>query len=140
MSPQVARDVTQQQEDPLEQEPDLPRPRLSLPLENEEDGDDSQLDPAPQLSMPLDEDSVISKTIELGRRAVSEQPQSIFSRGSFGSIRVSDVGDLSKFSALSDGDIGDSILRPDIGGPDDYDVEEGENTTRIDRGWVFLAS
>lgn len=134
----MAPEPQQAEDDGLDQEPDLPKPRFSLPLERvDEDDDDSLLDAAPILSMPLDQDNYTSKSVELPRRAISEQPLSHFTRGSFGSIRLSDIGDISRFSALSEGDVGDSVLQPRLGGPDDHDLQEdGETTMHFDRGCV----
>lgn len=40
--------------------------------------------------MPLDEVDQTGRSVEIGRRAISEQPRGRLSRGSFGSIRASD--------------------------------------------------
>ncbi|KAF7542554.1 hypothetical protein G7046_g10149 [Stylonectria norvegica] len=69
---------------------DLPidRPRLSLPIEDDDDEDDSDLRP-PRLS-GVEEENYTVQSVELPRRAISEQLGSRLSRGSFGSVRVSD--------------------------------------------------
>ena len=101
----------------------------------DEDDDDSLLGRAPTLSMPLDEDNYTTKSVELPRRALSEQPLSRSKRGSFG-IRLSDVADLSNLSALSGAGFGDSFSQPNVRDEDDddFEVEEDENTARFDRG------
>lgn len=71
----------------------LERPRLSLPIGEEEDDDDSLL--LPPQSAGLENEDYTGHSVELGRRAISEQPLNRFSRGSFGSVRLSDqFGDL----------------------------------------------
>lgn len=79
-----------QAEDDLDYGPELQRPRLSLPLnEYDDDDDDSLL--LPPHSAGLEDENFTVQSVELGRRAVSEQPPGRLSRGSFGSIRMSDV-------------------------------------------------
>lgn len=73
--------------DDLDDGSDLVRPRLSLPL-GEEDEDDSLL--LPPRSAGLEDDNFTAQSIELPRRAVSEQPPGRLSAGSFGSVRTSD--------------------------------------------------
>jgi hypothetical protein len=69
--------------------PDPERPRLSLPLGDEDDEDDSLL--LPPRSAGLEDENFTIQSVELPRRAISEQPLARLSRGSFGSIRMSDV-------------------------------------------------
>ncbi|KND92868.1 hypothetical protein TOPH_02836 [Tolypocladium ophioglossoides CBS 100239] len=73
-----------------EDDDELPidRPRLSLPLDQD---DDSDLQPP--RSSGLEEENYTVQSIELPRRAISELPGSRLSRGSFGSVRVSDFFD-----------------------------------------------
>jgi len=75
----------------LDEGPDLEKPRLSLPLDEdeEEEEDDSLILSAPR-SAGLEDENFTVQSIELPRRAVSEQPGGRFSRPSFGSIRISD--------------------------------------------------
>jgi hypothetical protein len=75
-------------EDDLDDGHELERPRLSLPIGDEEDDDDSLL--LPPQSAGLEDESFTVQSVELGRRAISEQPLNRFSRGSFGSVRLSD--------------------------------------------------
>jgi len=77
---------------PVEEEedgPDPERPRLSLPFGDEDDEDDSLL--LPPRSAGLEDENFTIQSVELPRRALSEQPPGRLSRGSFGSIRMSDV-------------------------------------------------
>lgn len=75
--------------DDLDDGPELPRPRLSLPIgEDEDDEDDSLL--LPPRSAGLEDEDLTAQSIELPRRAVSELPPGRLSRGSFGSVRMSD--------------------------------------------------
>ncbi|KAH8601953.1 centromere kinetochore component CENP-T-domain-containing protein [Bisporella sp. PMI_857] len=88
--PQNGRDSkpTRFERDDLDDEPDLPRPRLSMALDEDSDEDDSLL--LPPRSAGLENDDYTGHSIELPRRAISEQPLGRLSRGSFGSIRLSD--------------------------------------------------
>jgi len=85
--------------DELDDAPDIPQPRLSLDvLREDEEGDDSFYYPPPRLSVPLEDENITQKSVELPRRAVSEQPLSRLSRASFGSIRLSEYfDDASRF-------------------------------------------
>jgi hypothetical protein len=76
------------QEDDLDDGPEPIPPRLSLPLEGIEE-DDSFLVP-PQSTGLLEDENITQQSVELPRRATSEQLPGRLSRGSFGSIRVSD--------------------------------------------------
>lgn len=71
----------------VDEEPLPARPRLSMPLGDEED--DSLLLP-PHSDALMADDNVTMQSVELPRRAISEQPGGRFSRGSYGSIRTSD--------------------------------------------------
>jgi len=64
----------------------LEQPRLSMAL-GEDDEDDSLL--LPPQSAGLEDENLTVRSVEFGRRAISEQPGRL-SRGSFGSIRMSD--------------------------------------------------
>ncbi|KJZ75706.1 hypothetical protein HIM_04863 [Hirsutella minnesotensis 3608] len=78
----------------LEQDEDddelpIDRPRLSLPL-NEDDSDD---DLQPPRSSILEDENFTVQSVELPRRAVSEQPKLGLARGSLGDGRLSDFFD-----------------------------------------------
>ena len=62
-------------------------PRISIAIDDDED---SLLSPPPRLSVPLDEGMQTQRSVENPRRAYSEQPFGRLSRGSFGSLRISD--------------------------------------------------
>ncbi|KAI9848525.1 MAG: hypothetical protein M1837_007194 [Sclerophora amabilis] len=131
-SPQVslessrAHDSTTDDEDEWEEEPGLPAPRLSLPLNNEDDSD--ELDP-PALSEGVEEEDLTLKSVELPRRAASELPQARFSRASFGGTRYSDrFADLNElgldFAAENEEDDEDDV-RPTFDDLVDLDGGEG---------------
>jgi hypothetical protein len=84
--PKVSKLVAPGEED---DGPDPERPRLSLPFGDEDDEDDSLL--LPPRSAGLEDENFTIQSVELPRRALSEQPPGRLSRGSFGSIRMSDV-------------------------------------------------
>lgn len=87
----------------VDEEPAPTRPRLSMAIGDNDDEDDSLLLP-PHSDALLDDDNMTQRSVELPRRAVSEQPGSRLSRGSFGSIRYSDqfdrtMGDPERFDS-----------------------------------------
>jgi hypothetical protein len=114
-------------DDDLDEGPEIQRPRFSLPIGDEDDEDDSLLQP-PQ-SAGLEDEDYTRYSMELPRRAVSELPPGRLSRGSFGSVRVSDAfADLNDIG--SEGNIYDSsyfaegqIERDDIAIDDNMELE-----------------
>jgi hypothetical protein len=95
-----------------EDEEDLPidRPRLSLPIDEDEDEGDLQ----PPRSSGLEEENYTMQSVELPRRALSEQPGRHLS---IGSARMSDL--FARYDAGS-GEVGiDSAFFPPIGAVDD---------------------
>lgn len=94
------------EEDDLDDGIELERPRLSLAIDDDDD-DDSLL--LPPQSAGLEDENFTVQSVELGRRAVSEQPLRRFPRGSFGSVRLSDqFADLNQLGF--DGDAYDSSI------------------------------
>jgi hypothetical protein len=91
----------------------LERPRLSLALEIDEDEDDSLL--LPPRSAGLEDENYTVQSIELPRRAISEQPPGRLSRGSFGSIRISDQFDVGESSFAMGGPFDDDVPGMDDG-------------------------
>lgn len=79
--------LEERKDDDDSDEEELPkRPRLSLPIDEEEDDDD---DLRPHRSAGLEDENFTMQSIEMPRRAYSEQP----SRLSMGSLRYSDFGE-----------------------------------------------
>ena len=117
-------------DDELERHSDLPIPRLSMPIDNgegEDDDDDSFHVPPPRFSVTLDDDTYTQRSVEVPRRATSEQPYGRFSRGSFGSIRMSDrFADINEIGldAVSDAGAEDSLLRPEFDAEYDDRLEQ----------------
>ncbi|KAK0111273.1 hypothetical protein ONS95_001645 [Cadophora gregata] len=138
-------------EDELEDGRALVRPRFSLPMGDydEEDEDDSLL--LPPRSAGLEDENFTVQSVELPRRAISEQPPGRLSRGSFGSVRMSDVfADLNDVG-INGGDVYDSsYLAERTFGDLDFPVGEdpgleGDNTETLRRielgdGRLSLAS
>ncbi|EEH50016.2 uncharacterized protein PADG_06095 [Paracoccidioides brasiliensis Pb18] len=106
-SPTVKPEIPQPKPvvDELDDEPDPPRPRLSLPLrEMFPEGDGSPEITPPRLSLALDEDAELTTTsIEVARRDRSLRDRATLSRVSLGSTRFSDrFGDLSRMEDLEE--------------------------------------
>jgi hypothetical protein len=105
------------EEDDDEDELTIERPRLSLPIDEEDEEDDLQ----PPRSSGLEEENYTVQSVELPRRAATEQPLSRLSRGSFGSVRESDVfnndptGELGRQSDFFPGLLEDLQARADAG-------------------------
>lgn len=127
----------------------LVRPRFSLPMMGEDDDEDDSL-LLPPHSAGLEDENFTVQSVEMARRAISEQPLGRLSRGSFGSIRMSDVfADLNELGL--GGDVYDSsYLAERTFGDLDFPVMddtglEGENTDTLrnlglERGRISLAS
>jgi hypothetical protein len=107
-------------DDDLDDEVELQRPRLSLPVGDEDDEDDSLL--LPPQSAGLEDENFTVQSVEFGRRARSEQPLSRLSRGSFGSVRMNEnFGDLSALGRGGSLDESSLIGRP-LAEDDIYEV------------------
>lgn len=87
----------------MEDDPLPPRPGPSMPLGDEED--DSLLLPPQSDGLLMDDDNLTTRSVEMPRRAVSEIPGGRLSRGSFGSVRISDEFDqtMPEFTIGEDG-------------------------------------
>ncbi|KAI9875237.1 MAG: hypothetical protein M1830_008719 [Pleopsidium flavum] len=130
-SPQVqgtgaTRPSLASKEESFERDLDLPRPRLSMPIDDDDDEeeDDSFHLAPPRLSEPLDDDNRTQQSVEIPRRAISEQPGTRFARESFGIIRMSDrFADLNELDLDANSEVrsDDSIARPDF---DDHEYEQ----------------
>jgi len=110
-------------EESFERDADLPRPRLSIPIDDDEEDDSFHLAP-PRLSEPLEDDNRTQRSVEVARRAISEQPGNRFARESFGIIRMSDrFADLHELDLDANSQVrsDDSIARPDF---DDHEYEQ----------------
>ncbi|KAH0543768.1 hypothetical protein FGG08_001950 [Glutinoglossum americanum] len=129
-SPQLeksSRRVTLPNDD-LDIGPELPAPRFSLPLDDDDD-DSFHLHP-PRLSAPFEEENYTQQSVELPRRVNLDQSGGRLSRGSFGSIRTSDrFADINELGlgALSEDGGDESLARPEF---DDY----GEDSMRGESG------
>ena len=78
------------EDDELEDKLDLPKPKLLMPVATEDEDEDSFQMRSPRNSILLDDHSHTQRSVELGRHIFSQQPPGRLSRGSFGTIRMSD--------------------------------------------------
>lgn len=101
--------------DDLDDDAALERPRLSFALGDDEDEDDSLL--LPPQSAGLEDENFTAQSIELPRRAISEQPPGRLSRGSFGSIGMTDQFDLNNVGSVFESSFA-------MGNPFDDDVAD----------------
>ncbi|KAE8139636.1 centromere kinetochore component CENP-T-domain-containing protein [Aspergillus pseudotamarii] len=88
----------------LDNEPEIERPRLSLPLEDVEEQEEASPEPRPpRLSLAFEEEDI---TVEYPRRATSEHDRARLSMMSFGNPRLSEnFGDATRLESDSeDGD------------------------------------
>ena len=102
-----------------------PRPRLSMPLD--EDEDDSLLLPPMRSADFMEDDDLTQRSVELPRRAVVGQLGGRLSRGSFGSVRTSDqIGNINELGldALADGNDSTFIQQGDFDDFEATNVEE----------------
>ncbi|KAK4697897.1 hypothetical protein P7C71_g242, partial [Lecanoromycetidae sp. Uapishka_2] len=120
----------------FEDELDLPQPRFSIAIDDGTIDDDSFQEGPPRLSMPLDEADQTGRSIEIGRRAINEQPRGRLSRGSFGSIRASDGFGNASLDGLKDvskSGTDDSLVGRVMDADGDID-ELGDNGGDLDLG------
>ncbi|KAL1851849.1 hypothetical protein Plec18170_006152 [Paecilomyces lecythidis] len=89
--------------DELDNEPEIPKPRLSLPIEVDEDEDDGPDIPPPRLSLAFEEEDITQASIEYPRRAMADADRARLERMSFGDVRLSEnFGDLSRLENVDD--------------------------------------
>lgn len=117
----------------LDNEPEVERPRLSLPLEDvaEEDDDDGSPPPRPpRLSLAFEEEDI---TVEYPRRAAHDQEKGRLSMMSFGGPRLSEnFGEAGLESGDEDGE-DTGIVDDDGVNPDETVISQGA----FDRGYVY---
>lgn len=107
-SPEEQPELEENEIEELDEEPDMPRPRLSLPMEDmgsrQEDDDGSPDMPPPRLSLLADEeDDTTQRSIEMPRRERPARDLARLSRRSFVSTRFSDhFGDLSRMEDMTE--------------------------------------
>lgn len=118
----------------LDDEPMPKRPRMSLPLDEDDDDDDES--PMVPRSAGLEDEDFTIQSVEMPRRALSENAAGRFPRQSFGSIRLSEgFGDLNNLGP--DGAIDSSFN--DGGSFQDGDIPDMSDMSGIPQGYVCLA-
>lgn len=104
--------------DELDNEPEIERPRLSLPLQEvqevEEDG--SPDIPPPRLSLAFDEEDITQASVEYPRREISDRDKARLSMMSGGARPSENFGDLSRLESESDYGDGTGLVGIDDGG------------------------
>ncbi|KAL2065427.1 hypothetical protein VTL71DRAFT_3097 [Oculimacula yallundae] len=123
-------------EDDLDDGKALDRPRFSLPMGDQDDDDEDDSLLLPPRSAGLEDENFTAQSIEMPRRAISELPPGRLSRGSFGSVRMSDAfADLNDMG-INGGDIYDSSYLAertfgDLDFPVGEDILDGDNTDTL---------
>jgi hypothetical protein len=86
---------------------------LSLPIDDVgEDGEGSPDIPPPRLSLALDDEDITQRSVEYPREAAGEQERTKQLRVSFGDVRLSEnFGDLSRLDGVSEGGDNTTILQ-----------------------------
>lgn len=104
-SPEIGKeDGTERDEiDELDNEPEMERPRLSLPLQDvEEVSEEGSPDiPPPRLSLAFDEEDITQTSVEFPLRAISERDRARLSMMS-GPRPSENFGDLTRLEFESD--------------------------------------
>ena len=128
-----------QEEDDLDDEPDLPVPRLSLGLEEGDDEDESSMQLPPEdVDLHVEEENLTQRSVEVARRAYTELSGRRNTRLSFGSIRFSDrFADVEALKDQASGDMDEDLEASDGAGQredsrlaeveeEDADVQKGD--------------
>ncbi|KAF2235370.1 hypothetical protein EV356DRAFT_126720 [Viridothelium virens] len=146
-SPQAESTKPSAVDDDWIDDPDLPAPRLSMPLNELEDDDSFHIDPPQMSSQFEDDDNITAQSFEGPRRAFAEMGNSRLSRGSLGGLRISDqFGDLKNAMDVSefdenvreDNDVTDTI--PRLGLDDGTLTLNAEESTQEMRALLDVAS
>jgi hypothetical protein len=125
--------------DDLDQEPDIPKPRLSLPMRDMAPGEDDEGSPEmkpPRLSLAFDEEELTQRSMEFAMRDRSERDMTLLSRNSLGSTRLSDrFGELSRLDAFSEDGEDYTVMQEDDG---NEALEAGSDQELFDAGYVLF--
>lgn len=127
-SPSVPNTRPRVGNDDFDDGPDLPRPRLSMPLH--EYDDDSFHEAPPRLSLALEDVDTTMHSVEGGRRAVSEDPRP---RLSLARLRLSERfgDDMDVLSEEGDAEAYDGTVGPLVFDGDAEDMLDEEITNRF---------
>ena len=135
--------------DDFEDESDIPRPRLSLPLNDMVDGDEDEdegldLRPPRRSILVDDDDDMTQKSIEMPRRERPPRDTALLSRRSFTSTRFSDhFGDLSRMDETEAMDVAIAQERAEMGPDEEEQLETTPGQPIFDAGYAccfFLIS
>jgi hypothetical protein len=89
----------------LDNEPEIERPRLSLPLEEVEETEEASPEPRPpRLSLAFEEEDITHVSVEYPRRATSEHDRARLSMMSFGNPRLSENFGATRLESDSESD------------------------------------
>lgn len=118
--------------DELDNEPEVERPRLSLPLHEVEEAEEGSPDmPPPRISLAFDEEDVSHGSIEYPRRDISDRDKARLSTMSHGGFRPSEnFGDLTTFGSDPEDDETGVVAHEEGEGPDETLLSQGS----FDRG------
>lgn len=118
--------------DELDNEPEMERPRLSLPLQEVEEVDEGSPDiPPPRLSLAFDEEDITHGSVEYPRRDISDRDRERQSMMSFGGPRPSEnFGDLTRIESESDNEDNTGVAGDDVEERDETVISQGA----FDRG------
>lgn len=114
----------------LDNEPELERPRLSLPLEEVDEVDEEPEMRPPRLSLAIEEDDI---TVEYPRRAANELERGRLSM--MGPRLSENFGDATRLDSDDEDDEGDTGLVHGDDAGDEAD-ETIDSQGAFDRGWV----
>lgn len=122
-TPPVPRTATSKygRDDFVDDDTDMRPPRLSLALDGDDEDDEDESLLLPPQSAGLEDEDITVQSMEFPRRAISEMPPGRLSRGSFGSIRLSD-----QFGEVDRGGVFDSSFAIG-GGFNDEDILDDDN-------------
>lgn len=120
--------------DELEESQDLLEPRFTIAIDDGTGEDDSFHEAPPRLSMPLEDGDQTGGPFEIARTAANEQRPDRISRGSFGSLQVTDrSGNISELAYDDTSHLGVDDSTAQSGLYDDAD-ELGSQETHSDSG------
>ncbi|PWY82256.1 hypothetical protein BO70DRAFT_362178 [Aspergillus heteromorphus CBS 117.55] len=107
----------------LDNEPEIPRPRLSLPLDDVEEVDEEPEMRPPRLSLAFEEEDITHTSIEYPRRAAGDEKGRLSMMGP----RMSEIGDGTRLESDSEDDDDTGIVRDGHGDEgDDTMISQGE--------------
>ncbi|PYI02165.1 hypothetical protein BO78DRAFT_325860 [Aspergillus sclerotiicarbonarius CBS 121057] len=125
-SPEPEPEPERDEIEELDNEPEIERPRLSLPLDEVDEVDEEPEIRPPRLSLAFEEEDLTHTSIEYPRRATSEHDRGRLSMMSVGGPRMSEIGAATRIESESEDEDDTGIVGDDNEAGEDTVISQGD--------------